>query len=271
MKKLMTGIAMALVAAAGVAEEAKDASKSVGASKYTMTPQQMIEHRHKMDMKRFGGTVRKANTASGKVVFLNAQKAVPVADLKQALDEIEENVAPLWEMKDVEGVKLANPAEDIKKAGGKVGVVLAESPDIPALLVAPEAGWAVVNVTPLKEGANPEQLAHRVRVELLRAFALAGGCSFLTRDANVLRPDVRVASDLDLVKEVSYGVDAKFGLSRGLPNYGVTPWKRASYRQACKEGWAPAPTNDVQKKIWNKVHQLPSDPIKIKYDPKRDK
>ena len=257
MKKLMTGVALALVVSAAVAEEAKRGGK------YTMTPQQMIEHRHKMDMKRFGGVVRKANSASGKVVFLTAPKAVPAAGLKLALAEIEENIAPLWELKDVEGVKLVNPTEDIKKAGGKVGVVLAESPDLPALTVAPEAGWAVVNVTPLKEGASAEQLAHRVRVELLRAFALAGGCSFLTRDAEVLRPDIRVASDLDLVKVPSYGVDAKFGLSRGLPNYGVTPWKQSSYRQACKEGWAPSPTNDVQKKIWDKVHALPTNPLPL--------
>ena len=27
-----------------------------------------------------------------------------------------------------------------------------------------------------------------------------------------------------------------------------------TYRQACIEGWAPAPTNDVQKAIWEKVH-----------------
>jgi hypothetical protein len=52
---------------------------------------------------------------------------------------------------------------------------------------------------------------------------------------------------------------------------GVTPTLVAHYRQACKQGWAPAPTNDVQRAIWNKVHELPSDPIKIKYDPKRDK
>ena len=265
MKKLMTGVALALVVSAAVAEEAKRSEK------YTMTPQQMVEHRRMMDMKRFGGIVRKANSAAGKVVFLNAQKAVPAADLKLALDEIEEKVAPLWELKEVEGVKLVNPAEDIRKAGGKVGVVLAESPDVPALLVAPEAGWAVVNVTPLKEGANAEQLAHRVRVELLRAFALAGGCSFLVRDAEVLRPDIRVASDLDLVKEASYGVDARFGLSRGLPNFGVMPWKQASYRQACKEGWAPSPTNDVQKKIWDKVHAPPEKPMKITYDKDKQK
>ena len=27
-----------------------------------------------------------------------------------------------------------------------------------------------------------------------------------------------------------------------------------SYRQACKEGWAPAPTNDLQRGVWNEFH-----------------
>ena len=29
--------------------------------------------------------------------------------------------------------------------------------------------------------------------------------------------------------------------------------RRASYKVACEEGWAPAPTNDFQKAIWEKV------------------
>ena len=45
----------------------------------------------------------------------------------------------------------------------------------------------------------------------------------------------------------------------------------ASYRTACQQGWAPAPTNDAQRTIWQEVHQIPDKPITIKFDPKRDK
>ena len=47
--------------------------------------------------------------------------------------------------------------------------------------------------------------------------------------------------------------------------------KIGTYRQACQEGWAPAPKNDEQKAIWNQVHAIPDKPIKIEFDPKRGK
>ena len=46
--------------------------------------------------------------------------------------------------------------------------------------------------------------------------------------------------------------------------------KRAVYRKACMDGWAPAPTNEYQKAIWDQVHAIPTKPIKIEFDPKTD-
>ena len=50
---------------------------------------------------------------------------------------------------------------------------------------------------------------------------------------------------------------------------GVAVRRRVSYRKACQEGWAPAPTNDIQKAIWDKVHAVPATPMKIEFDPKK--
>ena len=50
-----------------------------------------------------------------------------------------------------------------------------------------------------------------------------------------------------------------------LAAHGVTPLVTAHYRQACKQGWAPAPTNEYQKAIWDQVHEIPTEPLKIKY------
>ena len=265
MKTIALAGAALTLALAATAEEVKLDPK------YILTPQQAIERRNTMVMKRYGGILRKAGSASGKVLFLNAQKKVPASALKTALDEIDYSVHPLWELKDVPSVKLSNPTDEIRAAGGRIGVVLAESPDLPALLVAPEAGWAIVNVTPLAKDADGDKLAHRVRIELLRAFGLAAGASFMARDPQILRPDIVTPSGLDHVKEGSYGIDAGQMIERNIGYYGVVPWKVATYKQACQEGWAHSPTNEFQKKIWDKVHALPSDPIKIKYDPKRDK
>ena len=210
--------------------------------------------------RRYGGMIRKAGSARGKVVFLNAQKKVPSAQLKSALDQIEENVHPIWEFKDVPSVRLANPKDDIVRNGGNVGVVLAESADLPALLVAPEEGWAVVNVTALGgEGVADAKLAARTRCELLRAFALAGGCAFMCRGQIVMREDIRKPADLDSIADESYGVDAMMALGRSLPVHGVIPWKQETYKKACREGWAPAPTNEYQKAIWEKIKNGKSD------------
>ena len=48
---------------------------------------------------------------------------------------------------------------------------------------------------------------------------------------------------------------------------GVRSVRLASYRQACREGWAPAPTNDVQRAIFEQVkadkERGPTNPITI--------
>ena len=48
---------------------------------------------------------------------------------------------------------------------------------------------------------------------------------------------------------------------------GITPYRRTTYREACQEGWAPQPTNDVQKAIWEQVkadkERGPTNPITI--------
>jgi hypothetical protein len=57
-----------------------------------------------------------------------------------------------------------------------------------------------------------------------------------------------------------------------LKSLGVTPAEMTTYRKACREGWAPAPTNDIQKAIWEQVkadkERGPTNPLKISM-PKR--
>ena len=191
-------------------------------------------------------------------------------DLEAELDEIEANVHPIWELKDVESVSLPNPAGDFKNHKGDVGGAIVDSDSLPALLLAPEEGWAVVNVAALSKGYPlADVLASRVRKELLRDFALAGGCAFMSRSQIVLRGDMRSPRDLESIQEVSYGVEALMTLEWMLPYYAVMPWRQATYKKACREGWAPAPTNDVQKAIWDKVHAMPTEPIKIKPEEKK--
>lgn len=224
------------------------------------------------EQRQFGGFATKPNSAKGKVVVLNAQKIVPAADFRAAVDYISKEVNPEIAIVDADAVKTANPMADIVQQGGKLGVVLVDSPDLPALLTAPENRWSIVNVAALKDGAkDAAALAKRVRIEILRGFALASGCAFMTRDPIVMKMGVLIPEDLDVIKEEAYGVEIRWTLGMALPTYGITPWKVTTYRQACEEGWANAPTNKWQKKIWDKVHEIPSQPLTIKYEGKKDK
>ena len=48
---------------------------------------------------------------------------------------------------------------------------------------------------------------------------------------------------------------------------GFAPYRRTTYKRACKEGWAPAPTNDFQRAVWEKIKaeqgEKPTNPIRI--------
>lgn len=79
------------------------------------------------------------------------------------------------------------------------------------------------------------------------------------------------ASELDKIPVDVIGLDVLPAVSRAAEQFGIGRFRRTTYLKACQEGWASAPTNDIQKAIWNKVHEVPDKPIKIEFDPKVDK
>lgn len=218
-------------------------------------------------MRVSGGMVKKPGTAQGKVVFLNAQRRVQAAEIAQAVSVIDRALHPMTEIRIVQPVELSAIAGEVKAAGGQLGVVVVDVKDgVPALLVAPEEGWAVVNVGKLDVDCPAEDvLAARTRKEIMRAFALIAGAAFMGADAELVSADIRIPKDLDLVKDEMYGIDVSRGITYNMPRAGVTPWKVTTYKRACEEGWAPAPTNEYQQAIWDKVHAVPTEPLKIKY------
>ena len=230
------------------------------------------ETSEEIEMRMFGGYIRKSNSAKGKVVVLNAQGRIPRKSLLSAIEKIKLDIRPEIEWKDVDDAPLPNPQSAIKAAGGNIGVVLVDDSRYPSLLTAPEEGWAIINAAALAaDKPDDAKLAARIRKEMMRGFALAAGCSFMARGPFVLRPNIRRPGDLDFIDEECYGVDAIGTLAHSLRYYGVKPWLVTTYENACALGWAPEPTNDYQKAIWKQVYAIPNKPLKIEYDPKKDK
>ena len=253
-------------AAAAVADGTA-ATNAVKAARPTrkLTREEAKARHDKMMMRRYGGVVRKAGSAHGRFAFVNAQSRVGEADFKRVMEVIDEKIFLTCEYAKATVAKPWNPSGEIKSLKADMAVVVVDSDDVPALLTAPESRWAVVNVRPLAEGCDGEALSHRARVEMLRAFALIGGAAFMQMDPVVMMGNVLSAKDLDMIREEGLGVDVAYAISKRLPELGVTPWKETNYKRACEEGWAPAPTNDYQQAIWDKVHAIPTEPLKIKY------
>lgn len=215
---------------------------------------------------RTGGKILIPGSMKGRIVYVNAQTRAPRKWLEQ-------NAATFGET-----TKLAVEVADGKfefsspEIQGEASLFVVDDPTLPPLLSAPESRWAMVNVAPLAKGAGekPQFFAARVQKELTRGFCLLAGAQ------NSAYPDALVGcitkpEDLDRFADCRLPIDVMNRFAPYLKGYGITPKVYSTYKKACEEGWAPAPTNDVQKAIWDEVRQLPAKPITIEFDPKRGK
>ena len=215
-----------------------------------------------------GGRLLEPNSGKGVFVIASAQDKVELKDI-QALANIIQS-ATMIEIHVVQSSDEMSAAT-LRKLSAQMGVSVVDVPGKPGLIVAPEEGWAVVNIAPLAAGQDGKlNFARRVRKEIYRAFGMvAGGCGS-SYQGNLLDP-IRTPDDLDMYPEsdLQMPIDMLQKMPKFCDKFGVRPWRMTTYRRACHEGWAPAPTNDYQKAIWDKVHAVPATPMKIEFDPKK--
>lgn len=121
------------------------------------------------------------------------------------------------------------------------------------LLVMPEKPEARVDVNALSaDKPSPAVLEARIEKELWRGlvYALGGGNTYFPKC--VMKP-VASLSELDALPARAACPDAYARALEGATKFKIRPARRVTYRQAVKEGWAPPPTNDVQKAVWDEV------------------
>lgn len=136
------------------------------------------------------------------------------------------------------------------------------------ILSAPEQRWGRLNLRPLTaDSPDKAKLALRVQKEFWRLGAFVLGAGYSNWEGCLMRPISTLAAlDRAPAAPCPEPFNQMMDSARAA---GLGVKKTVSYRQACSEGWAPAPTNDVQKAIWNEIHALPSEPIKIKPETKK--
>ena len=211
-------------------------------------------------MKITGGRVVKPGTQRGEIACVNCQKSASAAWLGESVAYFAKCSRFKVTLSDGE-FDMMNP-----RTRGSLSLFVVESPSLPALLAAPDDRWALVNVAKLKSEKEAFFKA-RVQKELSRAFSILCG-AFASSFAQSLPGAVAKAEDLDRYVDPSIPMDIIARFPAYARAFGVTPAVITSYRNACKQGWAPAPTNDVQKAIWDEMHALPSEPIRIKPETK---
>lgn len=217
--------------------------------------------------RKTGGMIEVPGAEKGKIVYVNAAtKRVP-------MDWLESNAAVFRQatklrIETAEGA-FAFPDPNIV---GSASLFIVDDEKLPSLLSAPENRWVMVNVAPLAkgDGKKPAFFAARVQKELTRGFSILAGAQS-SNYPNSLVGCVTKPEDLDVFLDCKLPVDVMARFVRYVAGYGIEPKQIVSYKKACQEGWAPQPTNDVQKAIWSDVHKLPDKPIKIEYNGKKDK
>ena len=215
-----------------------------------------------------GGMVVKEDMANRYIAVVNAQKRVPHADVEAFAAAISErySIMAVVECRDGE-VTFESVGAALKKRNVGAALVFADVPCWPILMVAPETRWATVNVAALaSDGADATRLRDRFVKEAWRAFAYVGGAADTLRDECLMRP-VETLVDIDHLKAKTLSPEPEMRMRQHLAALGVRPVVRATYREACREGWAPAPTNDIQRAIAEQVkadkERGPTNPILI--------
>ncbi len=218
-----------------------------------------------------GGKLIRPGTRAGEIVYVNCQKRADKKLLEESAAYFIENAKFNITVK--EGTfNFAKP-----QIQGSVSLFVVDDPSLPGLLVAPEDRWAVVNVAPLAQGRGEKKafFEARVRKQLTRGFsALCGATN--SGYPNALTGGICKPEQLDKHVDARLPVDVIARFAPYLEPFGVTPAVETTYRRACQEGWAPAPTNDYQRAIVEQIKKEksetlkgPAKPRRIKFDQKK--
>ena len=203
-----------------------------------------------------GGFVTKSDPSNGQIVIVNLQSKADRSAVESAA-EFFRSIVHL-------PVSIVSAENEIPP-NAKVKVFVKEVSAAPTIFIDPDNLIATVNVTPLAEGSNKDILRTRTVKAITRAicFVCGGGGSLYPRTIN---GPIKDLASYDTVKPGAISPDTYQRMTRYLSELGVRAVVRLPYESACEEGWAPKPTNAVQRAIWEKVHAPPSKPMKITYD-----
>lgn len=233
-----------------------------------LSPELQREYRQRNIMRNLGGFVIRQGSGAGRFRFVNLQKRLAPQSFANETEKIK-SFMPI-DIEYMEGTDLVTPmnaSEMLAKIKAQAAVFIVDDKSLPSVLVAPESGWGMLNVGALvNDKPSLDVLAKRVRREMWRVFAMTCG-STDTETGHCLLAPVAGIRDLDAIDANEVGPEPYMRIKRHLERFGFRTYVRASYKRACIDGWAPQPTNEFQKAIWERVksdkERGPTNPIRI--------
>ncbi len=218
-----------------------------------------------------GGFIADPREAKGKYVFVDCGIGIDESVLKAAAIKCQNSCMILTEV-----VKAEIPAfsfraadETFAKLGGLMATFLIDVADWPLEVVCPEARYAVVNMRALKaDSPGKDVLESRVRKMMSRSVGQVFQAGYAFSSVSTMNL-IRTATDLDNIATEGLATECTTVVQSTAEKFGFRPMRRVLYRKACEEGWAPPPMNAFQQSAWEKVHAIPSRPMKIEFDPKK--
>lgn len=191
-----------------------------------------------------GGWVERA--AEGKTIrIVNAQKTAGEGGVRSAMASLRD--ALLFSMECIPGEAGRSYRPDAK--AGAVVTLVDRPEDGTTFIVAPEQAWAEINVAALaKDKPSAEVLDRRVHKEIWRSVAIILGASNSMNQPCVMR-QINTLADLDATKMMSACPEPYNAMIMASKALGIGRVYRTTYKRACIEGWAPDPTNEIQKAL----------------------
>ena len=219
-----------------------------------------------------GGFVTRDDPGNGLVLVANAQTRLPEDKISRPVSYMRFHAKMNIGIRTVEpAVAEASASDSAKALGATIVVFVVDNPkSSDTVVVAPDGKWASVNVAALRsDDPGDEILALRVRKATTRAICFVCGAGGSQYPNTLVGPFKDGVKGYDRFPTDGVPPDVFPRMQHYLKSLGVRPVVRTTYESACRQGWAPAPTNDVQRAIWNEVRKLPEKPIQIKFDPKK--
>ena len=225
-------------------------------------------------LKETGGYIIKSDPNNGLVLIANAQKRLPEDMISKPVSYMRFHAKMSIGIKAVDEAKSIAPDSNSAKSLGATIVVFVndDAKSKSPILVSPDEHWAVVNISALNaDEPGAEILALRTRKAVNRAICLVCGAGGSQYPNTLVGPFKNGIKDYDRFSNEGLPPDVFARMQHYLKTLGVRPIVRTTYANAVQQGWAPPPTNEFQKAVWNEVHAIPDNPIKIEFDPKKDK